>query len=522
MRSNFLFILFTGVFTLVTSSGYAQPQTNIGTSTLTSVGHALPTTHTYSTYLGSYAGGSNANGGTKNTNIGYAAGDSNTGDYTTIIGYYAGNKNTGNLNTYIGSQSGQYNTSGEYNTFLGSSSGYKNTTGHRNTYLGANAGAENTTGHRNVYLGGWAGYSNETGNYNTFVGRSAGYNNTGSSNVFIGNEAGIDEIDSEKLYIDNSGTSTPLLYGDFAKDSLVVNGAFTIKNNTVSEGRFLICGPNGEAIWSPITLSEDTSLVGIDYRSNTYIGENTGQSITTGVGENNTFLGYDAGKNTNAGNNNTFLGAKTGLNAFGSQGNGSDNILIGYDCTLDSGSRNILIGNRGSIVQGERNDRLEITGKGQNRPLIEGDFAKDSLVINGKMKVDNKLAIGTETTFPTTLDSGAVDISAYTLFAKGGILTEEVRIQTGWADYVFEEDYELKSLEEVESYIAINGHLPNVPSATQVAAQGVELGDISRIQQEKIEELFLFTIEQEKKIKRQEKDIEELKTLVNALLEKNK
>lgn len=120
-----------------------------------------------------------------------------------------------------------------------------------------------------------------------------------------------------------------------------------------------------------------------------------------------------------------------------------------------------------------------------------------------------KVGIATTNT-PSTI--GAANISNYSLYVKGGILTEELRVRTGWADYVFNDDYELKPLYEVKQFIDENGHLPNVPSASQVEEEGIELGEITKIQQEKIEELTLYLIQQQK-------ELDELKTLVRTLTE---
>jgi hypothetical protein len=117
-----------------------------------------------------------------------------------------------------------------------------------------------------------------------------------------------------------------------------------------------------------------------------------------------------------------------------------------------------------------------------------------------------RVGIGTTNT-PTTI--GGQNISAYRLFVAGGILTEEVRVRTGWADYVFADDYKLPTLTEVGAFIDENGHLPNVPSAAQVEEEGIEIGEITRIQQEKIEELTLYMIEMQK-------EIEALKTRLEA------
>lgn len=72
--------------------------------------------------------------------------------------------------------------------------------------------------------------------------------------------------------------------------------------------------------------------------------------------------------------------------------------------------------------------------------------------------------------------------------------------QTGWADYVFEEDYELMGLSELESYIKENKHLPKVPSEQEVLKNGVNIGDMDVLLLEKVEELTLYIIELEKKV----------------------
>ena len=102
-------------------------------------------------------------------------------------------------------------------------------------------------------------------------------------------------------------------------------------------------------------------------------------------------------------------------------------------------------------------------------------------------------------TIPLPLQ-GIINTSFYHLFVEGGILTEEVLVRTGWADYVFAEDYDLQSLEEVEAHIAENGHLPNTPSAQEIENGGLQLGAATVNQQEKIEELFLYLIEMNKEL----------------------
>ncbi|KXX71238.1 hypothetical protein [Flammeovirga sp. SJP92] len=93
------------------------------------------------------------------------------------------------------------------------------------------------------------------------------------------------------------------------------------------------------------------------------------------------------------------------------------------------------------------------------------------------------------------------NISGYQLSVGGKVRAEEVKVYTGWADYVFEEDYHLKSLSEVEAHIKEYKHLPDVPSAKEVEENGVNVGETEAMLLRKIEELTLYTIEQEKEIK---------------------
>ena len=99
--------------------------------------------------------------------------------------------------------------------------------------------------------------------------------------------------------------------------------------------------------------------------------------------------------------------------------------------------------------------------------------------------------------------------SGYQMAVEGKIRTREVRVdQENWPDYVFEEDYDLPTLKEIQRYINENGHLPNMPSAKEVELQGMELGKMDRLLLEKVEELTLYVIELKKQIKKQRKEIE--------------
>ncbi|OXA91091.1 tail fiber protein [Flavobacterium hercynium] len=107
------------------------------------------------------------------------------------------------------------------------------------------------------------------------------------------------------------------------------------------------------------------------------------------------------------------------------------------------------------------------------------------------------------------------------LTVKGKIHTKEVRVDLGFTppDYVFESDYQLKSLHEVENYIKENKHLPEIPSAKEIEKNGLMLAEMNMSLLKKIEELTLYSIDQNKKIDAQAKEIETLKNVVTRVAE---
>jgi hypothetical protein len=154
---------------------------------------------------------------------------------------------------------------------------------------------------------------------------------------------------------------------------------------------------------------------------------------------------------------------------------------------------------------------IEIEGS----TLVDGDMTvSEQFTAEQNAYVAGVLNVGT-TEMPGSF--GPIATNTYHLFVAGGILTEEVLVRTGWADYVFEEDYPLLPLEEVEAHIQEKGHLPNTPSAQQVEEEGLKLAGSTVNQQEKIEELFLYVIELNKEVKALKEKSEALETELKEL-----
>lgn len=103
--------------------------------------------------------------------------------------------------------------------------------------------------------------------------------------------------------------------------------------------------------------------------------------------------------------------------------------------------------------------------------------------------------------------------AGYKLAVGGKIVAEEliVKLQANWPDYVFESDFQLMPLREVEGYVKLNKHLPGVPTAADVKENGVAVGEMNAVLLKKIEELTLYVIELKKENEAQQKELEDLK-----------
>ena len=119
-----------------------------------------------------------------------------------------------------------------------------------------------------------------------------------------------------------------------------------------------------------------------------------------------------------------------------------------------------------------------------------------------------------------SLGLGTTATGSHRLAVEGSIGAREIKVEaTGWSDFVFYDDYILPTLEEVENHIKVKGHLKDIPSAKEVEKNGIYLGEMDSKLLQKIEELTLYTIQQEKKINKLEKENESLKMINLKLLE---
>ena len=176
-----------------------------------------------------------------------------------------------------------------------------------------------------------------------------------------------------------------------------------------------------------------------------------------------------------------------------------------------------------AIIEGE-DSRLQLlsTNDGDNGSSVSltnenssWTFHHTTLNLNNRLDIGYRISNDIENItslqdiFMSILPDGNIGIGttnpdSWKLAVNGNIRAKEVKVETGWSDFVFYKDYNLPTLDDVENHIRKKGHLKDIPSAKEVEENGIFLGEMDSKLLQKIEELTLYTIQQEKKIKKLE------------------
>ena len=176
------------------------------------------------------------------------------------------------------------------------------------------------------------------------------------------------------------------------------------------------------------------------------------------------------------------------------------------------------------IVRVNNSDRLNVNPEGtvhltggvdaglaSNGYLMIGNPASSNIVFdNNEIMARNNGAVAS---LVLQNDGGSVRIgntavpAGYKFAINGKMVCEELKVKlasSGWPDYVFDNKYNLPSFTELKQFIQQNKHLPNIPSAIEMEANGLEVGDMQKRMMEKIEELTLYILQLEERLKKVE------------------
>ena len=398
-----------------------------------------------------------------------------------------------------------------------------------NMELGENASRLGTstisTGHSALA----SGYSSTaSGNYSTALGYDA--DATGMYSVAIGKNVqapntsfvfGRDMVanGTNSIAIGSGYSSSAVLTNNVAKSIMLGAGSsspsITIRQTSAQDlpafvgvgttspqqqmhinGNTMISG-SGNALLFATSASTTDGNFGIKYTGsglNFYIPNNTNYLMYI---KNNGYVGIGTSSPTeklevsgNAKATNVTATSAVQSSTLTVTGNVTFNSLAG------SSSKILTVGSNGLLSSADVSE----VGDGMGNHIATTDLNLNGKKIVGTTNGANGIFVA---------QNGNVRIGAGTanptkaLEVNGAIRSKEVLVEvTNWSDFVFDKDYDLMTLNEVESYIKENGHLPDVPSAKEIKANGVEVGEMNAILLQKIEELTLYIIELEKKIEK--------------------
>ena len=413
----------------------------------------------------------------------------------------------------------------------------------------------------------WGRSSVAAGSYTTAWGRNTTAETYGQTTLGTYNTAhpgspnATSAVATDRLFVIGNGTSTSA-----RSDALVIlkdgtttlNGALTINASsaTTSYTLPLAGGTNGQVLTMQDATTGTTTWTtltggGVAQNINSLNYNTATASLTVGISGGTSqeislaTLGSTTVSGTLTVNQATRLGSSTLLRYPGTYAApGSSSAILGIEGAPDARLR--LIAAATDADSGIRAPNIDLYANsagedGGRIDFIAGNTTALTVPPGGAaMRFYTYPDLSTRIQAMTISSSGTVGIGDATpdegTLVVSGTIVSSGNMTAGVTltpDYVFEQffkgrsnanpNYEFPSLEEVEAFVKENHHLPNIPSAAEVEKQGgIILNRASELQLEKIEELYLHTIQQQKAIQRQQEEIDALKEMLALLLKERK
>jgi hypothetical protein len=342
-----------------------------------------------------------------------------------------------------------------------------------------------TGGDGHLMLGSSSGLNLAIGHYEILA-----RDNGAASPLYLQQEGGAVRIGATGL----TATGTKLHITDGANASLISHGylllGLTSDENIVMDNNNIQARDNGVATYLKVQQSGG-------------LGLQIGNFNTASLPESKLYIptGDDA-SNTTDGFIHLGLINSTNLildnNEILARNDGSPSTL-----TLQNDGGALSIGAHTTINSGGNGEVLRLDGLDPNIGFYQNGVHKSFLAQYGsEMYLGNNA--GPVHIDGTQVAIGVVDASttAYKLTVSGKILCEELKVElyADWPDYVFHDEYELTPLSDLKSFISAHKHLPDIPTASEVAEEGIEVGEMNRKLLEKVEELTLYIIQLQEQI----------------------
>ncbi|MEP0986840.1 hypothetical protein [Ekhidna sp.] len=281
------------------------------------------------------------------------------------------------------------------------------------------------------------------------------------------------------------------------------NSKFEILSSEVND---LTIEKSNTSDWARLILKRSTDP---NYAFFQYYG-NTTSGMTLGVTGDNPIRLYSSGAERMriAGNGNVGIGTSTPQQQL----HLTNKLMLNWN-----DANNVSTNDSPTIYASGQGAAYPFSGRGNlilQPRATDSDGFGDLVVMTGqnattKFVIRNSGNVGIGTTNPTEK-----------LEVAGTIYSREVKVEVAAGtgpDFVFEPTYDLRSLEETAAYIKSNKHLPEIPSAKEMEANGVQLGEMNMLLLKKIEELTLHTIEQQKQLDTYQQNQTEMMELIHQL-----